>query len=110
MKIIQVYDPPMGCSVGAYGTGIDPDRIHFVGVLSELRTRGIKIERYNLAQQPAAFAENPVVKALMVQMDTEALPVILWDGAIQLTGRYPTKDERLEWFHAACTRKLAVAA
>ena len=100
----------MGCSVGPYGTGIDPDRIHFVGVLAELRTRGIKIERYNLSQQPAAFAENPVVKALMVQMDTEVLPVILWDGKIQLTGRYPTQEERHEWFHAACTRRAAVAA
>tara|TARA_R110002049_G_scaffold176392_2_gene343599 strand:- start:250 stop:579 length:330 start_codon:yes stop_codon:yes gene_type:complete len=101
MKTIQVYDPPMCCSTGICGTDIDPDLVNFAAMLSQLGTRGIKVERFNLGQQPMAFVENPVVKALLDKEGTEALPLIFWDGEVHLKGRYPTKDERPAWFRVA---------
>ncbi len=101
MKSIQVYDPPMCCPTGICGTDIDPDLVNFAAMLAQVRTAGIQIDRYNLAQQPMAFAQNSAVKALMIEVGTEVLPVIFWDGKVQLTGRYPTKDERVGWFQAA---------
>ncbi len=59
MKTIQVYDPPMCCSTGICGTDIDPDLVNFAAMLSQLGTHGIKVERYNLGQQPMAFVQNP---------------------------------------------------
>jgi hypothetical protein len=110
MKNIQVYDPPMCCSTGICGTDIDPDLVNFAAMLAQFRTGGVHVERFNLSQQPMAFAQNETVKALMISEGTDVLPVILWDGNVHLKGRYPTKDERPEWFRAAFTHEEAAAA
>lgn len=101
MKTIQVYDPAMCCSTGICGPSIDPDLVNFAGMLAQLASKGIQIERYNLGQQPIEFAKNSIVKELLQKEGTEALPVIFWDGEIHLKGRYPTKEERPEWIRAA---------
>lgn len=101
MKSVQVYDPAMCCSTGVCGTNIDPDLVSFAAMLSQFRTHGIQVERYNLGQQPLAFAQNPAVKALLQAEGTSVLPLIFWDHELHLKGRYPTKEERPEWFRAA---------
>ena len=109
MKTITVYDPPMCCSTGVCGPDVDPELVQFAALLSQLEQRGIAIERHNLAQNPIAFVQNPKVKALLEQKGTEALPVMFWDGEIQLLGRYPTAEERREWFRAAVTASETVS-
>jgi hypothetical protein len=101
MKTIQVYDPPMCCSTGICGTDIEPDLVNFAAMLSQLGTKDIKVERFNLGQQPMAFVQNPIVKDLLDQEGTDVLPLIFWDGKVHLKGRYPTKEERPAWFRAA---------
>lgn len=101
MKSIQVYDPAMCCSTGICGTDINPDLINFAAMLVQMGNRGIKVERYNLGQQPMAFAKNEAVKTLLQQEGVELLPVMFWDGALVLKGRYPTQEERREWVRAA---------
>lgn len=101
MKTLQVYDPPMCCSTGICGTDIDPDLVNFAAMLSQLGPHGVKIERYNLAQQPMAFVENLAVKALLDKEGTAALPLIFWDGEVRFQGRYPTKEERPAFFAEA---------
>jgi Zn-dependent alcohol dehydrogenase len=59
MTTIQVYDAPMCCSTGICGTDMDPDLVNFAAMFSQLGTHGIKVERYNLGQQPMAFEQNP---------------------------------------------------
>ncbi len=110
MKSIQVYDPPMCCSTGICGTDINPDLVNFASMLGQFYTGGIKIERFNLGLQPMAFAENATVKSLMIAEGTDVLPIIFWDGKVHLTGRYPTKDERPEWFRAAFAHEEALAS
>lgn len=97
----------MCCSTGVCGPDIDPDLVGFAAMLSQLATRGIKIERYNLGSQPMAFAEHPGVKALLEKEGAEALPVIFWDGEEYLKGRYPTKEERPAWIRAALGKEEA---
>ena len=91
----------MCCSTGICGTDIDPDLVNFAAMLSQISTHDVKVERYNLGQQPMAFVQNLAVKALLDQEGAEVLPVIFWDGEVHLKGRYPTKDERPDWFRAA---------
>lgn len=109
MKAIQVYDPPMCCSTGICGTDIDPDLVNFAAMLSQLGTHGIKIQRFNLAQQPMAFVLNSAVKELLDKEGAAVLPLIFWDGELHLKGRYPTKDERPHWFRVALGKEEAVA-
>ncbi|MEI6176598.1 MAG: arsenite efflux transporter metallochaperone ArsD [Verrucomicrobiota bacterium] len=109
MKTIQVYDPPMCCSTGVCGTGVDPDLVSFSAMLTQLGQRGIHIERYNLAQTPIAFANNPVVKSSLETAGTEVLPLIFWDGEVKLKGRYPTKIERPDWIREAHAKDEAAS-
>jgi hypothetical protein len=110
MKTIQVYDPPMCCSTGICGTDVDPDLVSFAAMLAQLATQGLKIERFNLSQQPMAFVQNPAVKALLDQEGTGALPLIFLDGIVYLKGRYPTAGERPGLFDAALGRNENVAS
>jgi len=102
MKTIQVYDPPMCCSAGVCGPTIDPILPQFAGFLHQLKSRGVKIERYNLAQQPMAFVQNATVKAFLDTQGAEKLPLIFIDGELELQGAYPDHDQRAEW-----SRRLA---
>jgi hypothetical protein len=95
MKSIQVYDPPMCCSTGLCGSEIDPALVSFAAMLTELSQKGVKVERYNMGQQPMAFVQNPTVKALLDKESMETLPLILLDGAVYLKGRYLTDSERV---------------
>lgn len=65
MKSIQIHDPAMCCSSGVYRPDVDPVLPRFAGLLAQLGGPGVKVERYNLAQQPLAFVQNPAVKALL---------------------------------------------
>jgi hypothetical protein len=94
MKTIQVYDPPMCCSTGLCGNEIDPALVSFAALLTQLVAKGVKVERYNLGQQPMAFVQNAVVKELLDTEGMESLPVIFVDGALHLKGRYLTDSER----------------
>ena len=101
LKSIQVYDPAMCCSTGICGTEVDPDLVNFAAMLAQLKPHGIAVERYNLAQQPMAYAQNPAVKMLLQAGGEKVLPLIFWDGELKLKGRYPTREERGEWIRAA---------
>lgn len=101
VKTIQIYDPPMCCSTGLCGNDIDPALVSFAAHLKQLAEAGVQVERYNLGQQPMAFVQNPAVKSLLDQEGVESLPVIFWDGAVQLKGRYPTAAEREDWLRTA---------
>jgi hypothetical protein len=108
MKNIQVYDPPLCCATGVCGTGIDPDLVNLSTMLTRLSKHGIAVERYNLGQKPTAFAENPVVKALLEQEGKGALPLILVDGKVHVQGRYPNAGERSAILRAALGDQVEV--
>lgn len=97
MKIIQVFDPALCCSTGVCGVDIDQQLVDFSADVDWAKQNGAKIERFNLAQQPMAFAENTTAKAFLERSGAEALPLILVDGQIVLAGRYPSRSELTRW-------------
>lgn len=110
MKTIQVYDPPMCCSTGICGTDINPDLVSFAAMLAQLGTHGVKVERFNLGQQPMAFVQNSAVKALLDTAGADALPLIFLGGEIYMKGRYPNAEERQVFFKAAVGEDAKVAS
>ena len=88
---LEVFDPPMCCSTGVCGTDIDPVLPRFAADLEWLRTQGINIERYNLAQQPGLFVANEKVKAALHEEGDSCLPLILVDGQIISRSAYPER-------------------
>lgn len=93
MPKLEVFDPPLCCPTGVCGTSVDPAILKFAGALAWLRRQGVGVERRNLAQEPAAFEANGVVRALLAEQGDAALPAILVDGCVVATGRYPSKEE-----------------
>ena len=93
MNKVQVFDPPMCCSTGVCGPSVDPALVSFAADLHWLANQRIAVERYNLAQQPQAFAASEVVKAALRQYGNKCLPLILLDGAVISKGCYPARDE-----------------
>lgn len=93
MKTIQVYDPALCCSTGVCGLDVDAALVAFSADAAWAQGLGAQIQRYNLAQQPMAFAENATVKAFLERSGAEALPLVLVDGEVALAGRYPTRAE-----------------
>ncbi len=108
MKTIQVYDPAMCCSTGLCGTDIDPALVSFAALLTQLSQKGVKVERFNLGQQPMAFAQNPSVKALLDKEGLAVLPLIFVDGEMHLKGRYLNDTEREALSRAALGKRAEV--
>lgn len=90
---LQVFDPPMCCSTGVCGPGVDPALARFAADLKRVQEQGVRVERYNLAQDPGAFAKNDAVKRALAEEGQGCLPLILMDGKIVRRGSYPTCEE-----------------
>jgi len=97
MALLQVFDPPMCCSTGVCGPSIDPTLPRFAADLEWLKSQGVEVQRYNLAQQPHAFAENTLVKNALAKDGEKCLPLLLVDGEIVAQGVYPSRDELAGW-------------
>ena len=93
MKKLEIYDPAMCCSTGVCGTDVEPKLVQFASDLAWLKEQSVAVERFNLGQQPAAFAENVVVRALLSSDGNRCLPVVLVDGSVVTKGIYPTRDQ-----------------
>jgi Arsenical resistance operon protein ArsD len=94
---VHVFDPPMCCASGACGPAVDPALARFAADLDWLKTQGAAVERYNLSQQPAAFAARPEVTEAMTLTGTDCLPLVLVDGRVVSRGGYPTRAELAAW-------------
>ena len=88
----------MCCSTGICGPEVDIKLVQFAADLDWLKAEGVIVQRHNLSQNPAAFVENEAVKAALSEKGEAALPVILLDGKIATTGRYPGRNELAAWF------------
>ena len=97
MRTIQVFDPALCCSTGVCGVEVDQALVSFSADVDWAKQNGASIERFNLAQQPVAFAENATVKGFLERSGQEALPLILVDGEVALAGRYPNRAELARW-------------
>lgn len=93
MTKLQVFDPAMCCSTGVCGPSVDPVLPRFAADLEWLKSKGVEVERFNLAQQTAAFTANAVVKESLNRRGTDCLPLILVDGVIIVSGEYPSRSE-----------------
>ena len=97
MPNIQIFDPALCCSTGVCGVEVDQNLVNFAADVDWAKQNGAQVERFNLAQQPLAFAENATVKAFLVRSGHEALPLTLVDGEVALAGRYPHRTELARW-------------
>jgi hypothetical protein len=92
MPTIQIYEPALCCPTGVCGPDPDAALARFAADVEWLRQQGCTIERFNLAQQPGAFAGSPFVKAALEERGTDALPIVAVDGRVAFEGVYPSRE------------------
>ena len=88
---LRVFDPALCCATGVCGPSVDPELARFAADVDWLQKRGVAVERFNLSQQPGAFAETPAVKEALAR-GTQVLPLILVGDRIAVEGAYPSRD------------------
>ncbi|KAB1439718.1 arsenite efflux transporter metallochaperone ArsD [Candidatus Galacturonibacter soehngenii] len=93
MKKMFIYEPAMCCSTGLCGVGVDPELIRISTILNTLKKKGVEVERFNLSSSPQEFINNKDVNEFINVKGVDELPLIVVDGEIVITGRYPTNDE-----------------
>jgi hypothetical protein len=109
MSHIQVFDPALCCSSGVCGTDVDQALVTFAADVEWARQQGAVIDRFNLAQEPTAFATSATVRKLLERSGQAALPVVLVDGEVAMAGRYPQRAELAQWAGLKASRPIPVA-
>jgi len=104
---LEVFDPAMCCSTGVCGPSVDPKLVQFAADLKWFQEKGVDIRRFNLAQNSTAFVENELVNAALTEKNEGALPLLLVDGHIVLSGRYAERSELAEWLGVSVQPSLS---
>jgi AhpD family alkylhydroperoxidase len=94
---VTVYDPAMCCSSGVCGPSVDPQLARFAADLDWLAGQGVAVQRYNLSQQPGAFAADPTVRTALQERGDDALPLVQVNGAVRSIGVYPSRGDLATW-------------
>ncbi len=106
----RVFDPAMGCSTGICGPSIDRELSRFAADVRWLRKQGVTVERFNLSQQPAAFAETSAIKEDLGR-GMEVLPLIPLADRVAVKGASPaTRQTRLDFVSPHEAPRVEVAS
>lgn len=97
MTTVEVFDPAMCCSTGVCGPSVDPALATFAADLQWAGENGATVVRYNLAQEPGRFAGQDAVRQLLADGGEDTLPVVVVDGDVRSSGRYPARAELAAW-------------
>jgi hypothetical protein len=110
MSAIQIFDPALCCSSGVCGQDVDARLVQAAADIDWAKGLGAQIERFNLAQQPMAFAQNEAVRGFLERSGQDALPITVLDGQVVLAGRYPSRQQLAQWFSLAAPVAAASAS
>jgi len=93
MSTVKVFDPPMCCASGVCGAEPDIALARFAADVGWLAAQGVAVERYNLSQQPDAFASNPVIMQAIRARGSDTLPIVMVNDEIVAERSYPSRDD-----------------
>ena len=93
MQKLEVFDPPMCCASGVCGADVNQRLVAFSAALEWLKSRGVKVLRYNPTQQYEAFVSNPAIVKTVNDRGSNCLPIILVNGEVVSMGGYPEREE-----------------
>ncbi|WP_372797990.1 arsenite efflux transporter metallochaperone ArsD [Pontiella sp.] len=100
MKTLKIYDPAMCCSSGVCGTDVDTELVQLANFLKNLDPCSVKVERYNLSQEPAEYTKGTVAETLK-EKGTGALPLVMIDEEVISAGEYPDLGKLAELLGAS---------
>lgn len=93
MKKMIIFDPAMCCPTGLCGPSINSELLRISTVINNLNSKGILVERYNLANDPQMFIDNEIINEILMTKGDSVLPITMVDNKIVKVSSYPTNDE-----------------
>ncbi len=96
MKDLKIFEPAMCCETGVCGVDADMVLITFTADIDWLKKQGVTVQRFNLAQEPAAFIKDPLVKSEIKKHGENCLPLLMVDNSVASRGRYPDRKTLAE--------------
>jgi hypothetical protein len=93
MAKMIIFDPAMCCSTGLCGPVVDMELLRVSTILNNLEKNGVKVERYNLTNNPQAFVDNKIINEILSREGIDVLPVTVVNDKVIKTKNYPTNDE-----------------
>ena len=96
MKKMYIYEGAMCCSTGVCGPSPDEELMRVSSLVDKLNKSGAKIERYNLTNNTKEFVENKTINNLLSEKGEDILPVVMVNGEVLMTGKYPSNEEFYE--------------
>lgn len=106
---MDVFDPALCCSTGVCDPDVDQDLVRFAADAAWAGVQGARLTQHNLAQDPLTFVQHPVVAALLTVNGGQALLLVLANGELALSGRYPTREELARWIGGESLPELCTA-
>lgn len=95
MTNVELFDGASCCGP-VKGAGEDLGA-RFLADAAWLRESGVQVARWGLSSDPAEFTRQPAINALLTEKGTAALPALVVDGEVKVSGRYPTRAELAQW-------------
>jgi hypothetical protein len=108
MSKIEIYDKAMCCSTGVCGPQVDPVLPKFAAALDWLKSQGHTVTRWNLAQNPAEYAQHDLVKRLLTEEGVDCLPLVIVDDRVMSRSEYPSRENLALWTNTSLTSKTAL--
>ena len=96
MKKMYIYEGAMCCSTGVCGPSPDEELMRVSSLVDKLNKSGASIERYNLTNNTKEFVENKTINNLLSEKGEDILPVVMVNGEVLMTGKYPSNEEFYE--------------
>lgn len=96
-SVVQVFDQAMCCSTGVCGPQVDPVLPRFAADLDWLKSLGHSVTRWNLSQDPAAYANHDLVKQMLANDGVDCLPLVIVDDRIVSRSQYPSPENLAMW-------------
>ena len=93
MSKVKIYEPAMCCETGVCGVDADAVLITFTADIEWLKKQGVSVERFNLAQEPAAFISDTKIKAEINEKGETCLPLLMFEDRIISRGCYPDRSQ-----------------
>ncbi|QDS95909.1 Arsenical resistance operon trans-acting repressor ArsD [Roseimaritima multifibrata] len=107
-RVVEIYDRAMCCSTGVCGPQVDPELPKFAADLDWLKEQGHDVSRFNLAQNPAEFAKQPIVNQMLAEQGVDCLPLVIVDGVIVSRSEYPSRENLALWTGTPLKTKSAL--
>lgn len=90
---IEIYEKALCCETGVCGASVDPELLRITALVTELKAKGIDIERYNLSSKPEQFVKNAVISDYIKKNGVDNLPLTVFKGEIIKEKDYLTNAE-----------------